>query len=84
MALILDSYGKVASKRIIDQMPMLVRDMVKNLSSGLKRSLNKITDEELAVLVKDDYGFVEKHTRAKKKVDAMERAEHAVQQLRQY
>ena len=82
MALILDSYGKVASKRIIDQMPMLVRDMVKNLSTGLKKALLSITDEDLAVLVKDEFGFMEKYTRAKKKVDAMERAEQAVMQLR--
>lgn len=50
MELILESYGKVSTKRMIDYVPMTIEIMFSKLVNELRDSI-KFTDSELASLM---------------------------------
>lgn len=58
MQIVLASYGKVASKRFIDIVPMMVRDMVREGPNVFLNLADNFTDADLTVLMEQDQYFV--------------------------
>lgn len=50
----LDSYGKVASKRIIDNVPMIVENSIMNQLINKLREKIKFSDNELTYLMAEN------------------------------
>jgi hypothetical protein len=76
--IILDAYGKLASKRIIDNVPMLVKDaLVAPLPERLRRAAASPTDEDLRELLAETDAAIAARRRAMAQLRAMEAAEAA-------
>jgi len=74
MEVVLDSYGKVCAKRIIDQVPMNVMSFNRRALQGLEEVLSGFTDSQLAALIVDGPEFAAQHARAKDKLKKMKKA----------
>jgi hypothetical protein len=81
MQLALEAYGKLASKRIIDDVPMLITAaMITPLADGLRGSMCP-TDAELRVQLKEVPEAAARRLRAAEQLRAMEAAEAAFDAL---
>lgn len=69
MGFALISYGKVASKRFIDTVPMICQDMIMALPNEIDRCLWKISDEDLTNLVSGSKDAHTKRKHLKRKLD---------------
>jgi hypothetical protein len=78
---ILDAYGKVASKRIMDEVPMFVQKMVRNSVPALQQKLERITDVQLSQMMHESHDFVLKHRRASEMLARMNTAVAALREL---
>jgi len=74
MEIVLDSYGKVCAKRIIDQVPMNVMNFNRQVLLELEKVMSSFTDSQLAALIVDGPEFAAKHDRAKNKLTKMKMA----------
>lgn len=81
MTIALDAYGKVACKRIIDNVPMIAQDMFKKLVPALQTALF-FTDVELKKLMTENSEVRATRKRAKDTVKAMEKAERMFYDLK--
>jgi len=71
MQIVLSAYGKVAAKRVIDNVPMVIQKRTRSLLPALDKAL-QVTDEDLArFMVEDDRTVrkVKQDTEEKKKLD---------------
>ena len=71
MQIVLSAYGKVAAKRVIDNVPMIIQKRTRALQSALDNAL-QVTDEELKSLIVEDERTVKKvkqDTAEKEKLD---------------
>lgn len=81
MQMALEAYGKLASKRIIDDVPMLITAaMITPLADGLRRSMCP-TDAELRVQLEEVPEAAARRLRAAEQLRAMEAAEAAFDAL---
>jgi hypothetical protein len=69
----LDAYGQVAVKRIIDNVPMLCRRIVRHSTDAIRRSFDKVTDADLARLMEDSHTFRQKFHDLEAEVAEMEK-----------
>jgi hypothetical protein len=84
METILDAYGKVAAKRIIDQVPMLAQKLTREILCMLEKRLGNVTDELLQSIIRDRPEFLQQHQRAMQKLQAMRMAHTAVKNMRAF
>jgi hypothetical protein len=82
MHVILESYAKVAVKRIIDDVPMICLNLSKLIYAQLEKSLNSVTDAELSEHMMEEESFTFKHNQATKQLQMMEKAQKAFRGLR--
>ena len=71
MQIVLSAYGKVAAKRVIDNVPMIIQKRTRALQSALDDAL-QVTDDELKSLIVEDERTVKKvkqDTAEKEKLD---------------
>jgi len=61
MEAVLELYGKVALKRVVDVVPMSCRTIFRTAPDCIRQSLDEVTDTELACLMKDSDAFLQKH-----------------------
>ena len=57
MQIVLDAYGKVAAKRVMDEVPMIFRDQCLQLMPQLDATL-QFTDKELVALMQEDAAHI--------------------------
>jgi hypothetical protein len=84
METVLEVYGKVAAKRIIDQVPMLVQKITRDALRSIEKRFANVTDEELLTLIRDRPEFIRQHQRAAEKLKTMEKALAAVKRMRPF
>lgn len=77
MEVILNAYGKVASKRIIDDVPMIAIAMFKGFLLKSRKEI-KALDSELSSLMSESADVVATRRFLKKKVESLETGERAV------
>jgi len=71
MQIVLNAYGKVAAKRVIDNVPMIIQKRSRTLREELEKAL-QVTDEELSGLMVEDERTVRRvaaDTAEKEKLD---------------
>eukprot|EP01032_Pedospumella_encystans_P016705 gene16705-19051_t len=74
MQIVLSAYGKVAAKRVIDNVPMIIQERTRALQAALDNALQvkQVTDDELKSLIVEDERTVKKvkqDTAEKEKLD---------------
>ena len=74
MELVLESYGKVATKRVIDRTPMICWEIFRSLSSTVQDSLWDITDEELDEALHDKPEFANSRKELSNELEEMNKA----------
>jgi len=67
----LDAYGKVAMKRIIDNVPMICLDILKNFPDKFSRSLSETGDNEIERLLQVSESEREKFVRLEEEVEIL-------------
>lgn len=77
LEIVLDSYGKVASKRIIDEIAKLALSMCEKLLEDSIQTM-RITETELSCVMSEGLDVAEKRMALKAKVAAMKTAREAV------
>ena len=76
------SYGKVSSKRIIDEVPMLARAMhSRQLRNDIEKATRSVSDKKLEELLEENDGVQRKRTRAREQFGAMEKAQKFFEEL---
>ena len=68
----LNSYGKVALKRFIDNVPMLCIEIMQKFADEMNNVLSELTDEELNRIVIAPSGVIDRRNKLKRKSDALE------------
>ena len=66
--------GKVAAKRIIDQVPMHVQAFIRDFLSELEKAFSSVTDEKLSEIITDGPAFAAKYKQTKNKFDKLQKA----------
>ena len=77
----LNSYGKVALKRFIDNVPMLCIEIMQKFADEMNNVLSELTDEELNRIVVAPSGVVDRRNKLKRKSDALEQGIIALSEL---
>jgi hypothetical protein len=73
MEAMLDAYGQVAMKRIVDYVPMLCRRIFRHSTDAIRRSFDKVTDVDLTRLMEDSHAFRQKYHDLEAEVAEMEK-----------
>lgn len=81
MEIVLESYGKVATKRVIDRTPMICWEIFRSINNSVQESLWNITDKELEESLQDTVDFVEMHKVLSKELEEMNKAMAIIQYL---
>jgi hypothetical protein len=82
MQIALAAYGKVASKRVIDSVPMIIeRHGIATIPDRLRQLFSFVTDTELRSIMVENEGVAEERNRNEKLVDAMNKATQALEDL---
>jgi GTPase SAR1 family protein len=71
---VLESYGKIATRRMIDRTPMIAWDVFRSITTSIQDSLWNITDETLQQCMKESTEFATQYRLAKQEVDEMNQA----------
>lgn len=58
MELILESYGAIATRRVIDRTPMICWELVRSLATTVQETLWTVSDEQLMQCMKDSEEFL--------------------------
>ncbi|KAK3273023.1 hypothetical protein CYMTET_18715 [Cymbomonas tetramitiformis] len=81
MEIILEAYGKVAAKRVIDQVPMILQRMTRSVESQLQRAFHQITDEQLSEMMYESSDFTTKHARMTAQLKDMDAVRAAFREM---
>ena len=81
LELVLDAYGKVAAKRIIDDVPMLIHRMCKDVLLRLEKALEFPSDEDLREQMVEGCNIVSRRSAALKKLETMKAAEQCFRRM---
>lgn len=73
MEIVVEAYGKVASRRVIDEVPRIIFLSLGSFCSNLRDSL-RASDQELARFMQDKPDIRDRRKRAMAELEAMERA----------
>jgi predicted transcriptional regulator len=74
MEIVLESYGKVATKRVIDRTPMICWEIFRSLSDSIQENLWNATDDTLAASMQDTAEFAEKYKQLTEELEEMNKA----------
>eukprot|EP00040_Diaphanoeca_grandis_P022062 m.118044 g.118044 ORF g.118044 m.118044 type:complete len:309 (-) comp28628_c0_seq1:182-1108(-) len=74
METMLEAYGKVAFKRIIDKTPSVILKMTRGICKAAERTLQGITDEQVEMVMAEEPDHITKYASAKKQFDEMNKA----------
>ena len=74
MEVVLEAYGKVCSKRIVDKSPMICMKMLRSVCGLVCEEMQGITDDDIAHVMTDESDFVRKHAEAKDIIAQMDKA----------
>lgn len=74
MEIVLESYGKVATKRVIDRTPMICWEVFRSLSDAIQENLWNATDDVLADCMVDTPEFAEKYKQLTEELEEMNKA----------
>lgn len=69
----LNSYGKVALKRFIDNVPMICIAIMQNLANRMNDILSEVTDKEIEHLVMAPPDIVDTMNTLKRKADTLDK-----------
>jgi hypothetical protein len=81
MEIVLESYGKIATKRVIDRSPMICWEVFRSLVPTIQETLWNITDAELEQAMADTEEFTEKHKALTEELEEMNKALNIFQSL---
>jgi len=81
MEIVLESYGKVATKRVIDRTPMICWEIFRSLSNTVQESLWEVTENELNESLQDTSEFEKKHKELSEELEEMNKALNIFQSL---
>ena len=68
MELVLESYGKIATRRVLDRSPMICWEALRNLGDAIQDSLWSVTDDVLWECMQDSPEFVSQYQALQKEV----------------
>lgn len=74
MEIVLEAYGQVATKRVIDRTPMICWGLIKSLASSIQESLWSVTDETLDAAMQESTVFVTTHRALSEELEEMNKA----------
>lgn len=74
MEIMLEAYGKVAFKRIIDKTPQIILKMTRGICEAAERSLQGITDDHVEMVMAEEADHVTRYAATKKQFDEMNKA----------
>ena len=74
MEIVLEAYGHVATKRVIDRTPMICWVLVRSLSSSIQESLWNVTDETLSDCMQVSAEFAKAHQALTEELEEMNMA----------
>jgi hypothetical protein len=77
----LNSYGKVALKRFIDNVPMLCIEIMQEFADEMNDALAELSDEEINRIVVAPCGVIQKRDKLKRKADVLEKGILALGEL---
>jgi hypothetical protein len=72
--IVLEAYGKVATKRVIDRTPMICWEVFRSLTSSIQESLWNATDDTLAESMKDTPEFTVRYKTLTEELEEMNKA----------
>jgi hypothetical protein len=72
--IVLEAYGKVATKRVIDRTPMICWEVFRSLTSSIQESLWNATDDTLAESMKDTPEFAVRYKTLTEELEEMNKA----------
>ena len=81
MQIFLDSYGKVAAKRIIDEVPMLLIEQTNSIDDVIRLIVNEVSDDQLRELMVEDPHQVRQFNQVMEEKGKMEIAYKAFKDL---
>lgn len=79
--IVLESYGKVATKRVIDRTPMICWEVFRSLTDSIQENLWNATDDTLAESMQDMPEFAEKYKQLTEELEEMNKALHIFQSI---
>ena len=74
MEIALESYGQIATRRMIDRSPMNCWEVFRSLVTSVQEALWKVTDEMLVVCMQETNEFAEQRKAVHEELAAMNRA----------
>ena len=77
----LNSYGKVALKRFIDNVPMLCIEIMQNFADKMNDILSEVADEEIERIVVAPSNIATERNQLKRKADTLEKGIVALRDL---
>jgi GTPase SAR1 family protein len=81
MEIVLESYGKVATKRVIDRTPMICWEVFRSLATSVQDTLWNSTDDVLKENMQDSPEFAQKYKEVTEELEEMNKALSIVQSL---
>jgi hypothetical protein len=81
MQIFLDSYGKVAAKRMIDEVPMLLIKQTNIICDVIRSIINEVSDDQLKELIMEDPNQVRMYNQVKEEKGKMVIAYNAFKDL---
>jgi interferon-induced GTP-binding protein Mx1 len=74
MEVVLESYGQVATRRVVDRTPMICWEVFRSLAKCIQESLWDVTDETLIQCMQKTPEFAEKYRSVCEELDEMDKA----------
>jgi GTP-binding protein EngB required for normal cell division len=74
MEIVLESYGQVATRRVIDRSPMICWEVFRSLASSIQEALWCVTDVTLMECMEESREFLEKHNALQEELSEMDKA----------
>lgn len=81
MEIVLESYGKVATKRVIDRTPMICWEVFRSLCDSIQDTLWNVTDETLDVTMEDTPEYRRQYKELTEELEEMNKAMTIYQSL---
>jgi Dynamin GTPase effector domain len=74
MEIMLEAYGKVVTKRVVDRTPMICWQVFRSLSSSIQDSLWSVTDETLTDYMQESSEFTKEYNELLEELEEMNQA----------
>jgi hypothetical protein len=81
MEVMLEAYGKVCFKRVIDKTPMICQKIFRSMSQGIADVMQGVTDAELDMVMQKEPDVVRRFEEAKATVLEMDNAINIFREL---